>query len=82
MTTYKRDGKKTRPTIRGLAGVWGLAVDVNGKIYVANRGNNTITTYKADGTQTTPTITGPAEGLGASRSTRTARSTSATGTTV
>ena len=34
-----------------------MAVDANGKIYVANYGGGNVTTYNADGTQTTPTIT-------------------------
>ena len=58
VTTYKRNGTQTTPTITGLAGVWGLAVDANGKIYVTQaRASIPLTTYKADGTPTTPTIT-------------------------
>ncbi|MBV8725710.1 MAG: hypothetical protein JO350_10310, partial [Candidatus Eremiobacteraeota bacterium] len=34
--TYRPDGTQTIPTITGLNGPRGVAVDVNGKIYVAS----------------------------------------------
>ncbi len=59
VTTYTREGQQTTPSIvTGLDFPTGVAVDANGKIYVVNNGNNTLTTYLPDGTQTSPTITG------------------------
>ena len=61
--TYRPDGTQTIPTITaGLNGARGIAVDANGKIYVANfvAGSSPsyrVTTYLPDGTQTSPTIT-------------------------
>jgi serine/threonine-protein kinase len=61
LVTYTTDGKPSTPTITGLSTPVGVAVDANGKIYVANSGSastpGTITTYNPDGSQTTPTIT-------------------------
>lgn len=34
----------------------GLAIDGNGKVYVSNSGNNTVTTYDSTGNATTPTL--------------------------
>ncbi len=58
MTTYTAAGVPTTPTITGLNGPSGIAVDAAGKIYVTNTGNNTLTTYTTAGVPTTPTITG------------------------
>jgi sugar lactone lactonase YvrE len=61
LTTYTANGTQTTPTISGFSYPSGVAVDANGKIYVADHNNNEITTYLSDGTQTTPTITGLSE---------------------
>ncbi|MGB8518793.1 MAG: hypothetical protein WCD38_01360, partial [Candidatus Tumulicola sp.] len=42
----------------------GVAVDTNGKIYVADAVAGTLTTYTADGTPTSPTISGLSGPLG------------------
>jgi hypothetical protein len=56
VTTYTASGNPTAPTITdGVNAPNAVAVDSNGKIYVANS-NDTVTTYNADGTRTTPTI--------------------------
>ena len=58
--TYKPDGTRTAPTFRTGVDSGGIAIDANGKIYVANdtpRGLSSITTYLSDGSATTPTIT-------------------------
>lgn len=65
VTTYTSTGKKTKPTIiYDISYPKGVAVDANGKIYVANSGNNTVTTYKSDGTPTVPIITRASQSLG------------------
>jgi hypothetical protein len=56
--TFTTTGVRTTPTITGLNGPSGVAVDANGKIYVANNANGTVTTYTPNGTPTTPTIGG------------------------
>jgi YVTN family beta-propeller protein len=59
VTTYNADGTPSTPTITtGVSAPFGVAVDADGKIYVANNNNNTVTTYNADGSASTPTITG------------------------
>lgn len=59
LTTYKAGGARTTPTINvGAGSPDGVAVDANGKIYVANRRSSRIATYTASGTETTPTIPG------------------------
>jgi serine/threonine-protein kinase len=57
VTTYTADGKPTKPTITGLNGPGGIAVDKNGKIYVTNYYGNALMTFTASGKRTTPTIT-------------------------
>jgi DNA-binding beta-propeller fold protein YncE len=57
VTTYTADGKPTEPTITGLDGPGGIAVDKNGKIYVTNYYGNSLMTFTASGKPTTPTIT-------------------------
>jgi len=47
VTTYTADGKPTKPTITGLSGPGGIAVDKNGKMYVTNYYGNTLMTFTA-----------------------------------
>ena len=54
VSTYNADGTPTTPTISGFQYARGVAVDANGKIYVADDTAGTVTTYAADGTPTTP----------------------------
>lgn len=59
VTTYKPNGKQTKPMFRTGIDSSAIAIDANGKIYVANdtpHGLSSITTYSADGVPTTPTI--------------------------
>jgi DNA-binding beta-propeller fold protein YncE len=58
VTTYKSDGTQSKPTITtGINGPKGVAVDANGKIYIANYNNNSVTTYTPKGQKTKPRIT-------------------------
>lgn len=67
VTIYNARGKRVLTISNAVYGPAGVAVDANGKIYVANafggghghhRGlHGTVTTYTPDGRQTTPTIT-------------------------
>ena len=57
LTTYKYDGTPTTPTITGsLNEPQGVAVDANGKIYVANYGSDLVTAYTRYGKRTSLTI--------------------------
>lgn len=56
LTTFLPDGTPTTPTINNLYRPTGVAVDGNGKIYVAADG--TLRTYTRGGKPTTPTIAG------------------------
>ncbi|MGC1380273.1 MAG: NHL repeat-containing protein [Candidatus Baltobacteraceae bacterium] len=56
LTTYLPNGHRTPPTIKGLSGPAGVAVDRNGKIYIVNQGTNTVMTYTPGGKRTAPTI--------------------------
>ncbi len=58
VTTYLPDGAPTTPTISGFQYPYGVAVDADGKIYVADNRAGTLTTYDSNGSPTTPTITG------------------------
>jgi sugar lactone lactonase YvrE len=58
--TYDPNGKPTTPTFKAGPDSSAIAVDENGKIYVANAGprkSSSVTTYNPDGTPTLPTIT-------------------------
>ena len=61
ISTYTTDGKPSTPTITGLDGPVGIAVDAAGKIYVADSSSlpNTgqILTFNPDGSPASPTIT-------------------------
>jgi DNA-binding beta-propeller fold protein YncE len=59
LRTFTEDGTPTSPTITdGLTNACGVAVDGNGKTYVANAGgkSGTVTTYDPSGRRTQPTI--------------------------
>ena len=57
LTTYKYDGTPTTPTITdSIDDPHGVAVDRNGKIYVANLHSGLVTTYDRFGNRTNPTI--------------------------
>ena len=61
ISTYTTAGKAISPTIAGLDGPVGVAVDASGKIYVANSGSlpntGSIETFNPDGSPASPTIT-------------------------
>ena len=59
VTAYGLDGKPALTINTGIDVPFGVTVDKNGKIYVANTVPDTggsVTTYTPDGKQTTPTI--------------------------
>jgi len=49
VTTYDAAGNPISPTITGLGGLFALAFDPIGLLYVLNQTSATITKYQADG---------------------------------
>jgi sugar lactone lactonase YvrE len=59
ITIYEADGTPTGPAITdGVSSPFGIAVDLNGKVYVTNVGTGELTTYASNGKRTPLTITG------------------------
>jgi DNA-binding beta-propeller fold protein YncE len=55
---YDQAGNLLLTISTGTSAPFGVAVDANGKIYVAGINTGTVTTFNADGSAGTPTITG------------------------